>query len=183
MACSIWAWLPPGVQIPSLRCHPRAGEVVSFAHLPCLILAPITTSGLLASQKCLCSTQFGVFLDSFSIAFFFFFFCLSHLSLWLAHIHAHVCAHSHTIRGLVSLYSAGPSPNTALGTPLSNFARSDSHLPGFVLPTSNFPCLRQPSFSEGEENAGWVRLCIPALAGTTIHPRWPGTFSACDCCS
>lgn len=135
-----------------------------FAHLPCLILAPITTTCVLSSRKFLCSSQFGAFLIYFSLVYIYI------VSLTLVssqYTYTHMRVNTPTrFEAWASLSLSGPSPNTTLSTPLPNFAWSDSHWPGFVLPTTRFPCLGQ---RRGEESGGWVSPTHPS-SGRDNHP-------------
>lgn len=156
----------PGVQIPSLRCPPTGwrGGVL------CLPAVPDSSSNHnpLSSVKSEVSgsTQFGVFLIYFSLAFFF----VSHPLVFSRHTYTHTRVHTPArFEAWASLYLAGPSPNTALSTPLPNFAWPDSHWPGFVLSTTGFPCLSRPCSSEGEESGGRVSPMHPS-SGQDRHP-------------
>lgn len=135
-----------------------------FAHPPCLILAPITTTCVLSSRKFLCSSQFGAFLIYFSLVYIYIV-SLTLVSSQYTYTHTRVNTPTR-FEAWASLSLSGPSPNTTLSTPLPNFAWSDSHWPGFVLPTTRFPCLGQ---RRGEESGGWVSPTHPS-SGRDNHP-------------
>lgn len=153
------------MQIPSLWCPPagwRGGALCSPA-------MPDSSSN--HNHLCSVKSEVSLLLAVWSLSHLFltciYIYIVSLTLVSSQYTYTHTRVNTPTrFEAWASLSLSGPSPNTTLSTPLPNFAWSDSHWPGFVLPTTRFPCLGQ---RRGEESGGWVSPTHPS-SGRDNHP-------------